>query len=125
MRRLIWGNPFMPRVTTISRFFSSTPPLCGGIEEFSDPIAASALPGSSSQEAYAFVFTCTACNTRSAKKIGKRAYHNGVVLVECPGCKNRHLIADHLGWFDEKGSNVEKYLAEKGETVDKGECREN
>ncbi|KAI9509672.1 DNL zinc finger-domain-containing protein [Russula earlei] len=31
----------------------------------------------------------------------KRAYEKGVVLIECPGCKTRHLIADNIGWFKE------------------------
>lgn len=36
-------------------------------------------------------FTCTApgCSTRSSHTFTKRAYEKGVVLVECPGCKNR------------------------------------
>lgn len=25
------------------------------------------------------------------------------MLVKCPGCGVRHLIADHLGWFDHLG----------------------
>lgn len=44
------------------------------------------------------------------------AYQRGVVLVECPGCNVRHLIADHLGWFGTKGT-VEDFAAERGDTV--------
>lgn len=48
-------------------------------------------------------FTCTVpdCGTRSTHEFSKHSYTKGVVLVECPGCKNRHLIADNLGWFTE------------------------
>ena len=28
-------------------------------------------------------------NTRSAHTFSKRSYTSGIVLVECPGCKNR------------------------------------
>lgn len=36
-------------------------------------------------------FTCTVpeCGTRSKHQFTKRAYEKGIVLVECPGCKNR------------------------------------
>lgn len=38
-------------------------------------------------------FTCTVpdCNTRSTHEFTKQAYQNGVVLVQCPGCKNRYV----------------------------------
>ncbi|RPD64464.1 zf-DNL-domain-containing protein [Lentinus tigrinus ALCF2SS1-7] len=72
-------------------------------------------------------FTCTveACHTRSTHQFTKRSYEKGIVIVECPGCKNRHLIADHLGWFKEstqegKLKTVEDLLRAKGEKVRRG-----
>jgi protein import protein ZIM17 len=36
-------------------------------------------------------FTCTVpdCGTRSTHEFSKRSYTSGIVLIECPGCKNR------------------------------------
>lgn len=45
------------------------------------------------------IFTCSKCNTRAAKAFSKKAYTTGVVIVDCPGCHSKHLIADHLGWW--------------------------
>ncbi len=58
------------------------------------------------------VFTCKVCDTRSARKISKIAYNNGIVIVTCGHCKSKHLIADHIGVFEDKGWDVEKYLKE-------------
>lgn len=68
----------------------------------------------------AILFTCTVCDTRSAKSMSKNSYENGVVIVRCPSCKNLHLIADRLGWLGEPGT-VESFLAEKGIEVRKGD----
>lgn len=32
------------------------------------------------------------CGHRSTHEFSKRSYDHGIVLIECPGCKNRHLI---------------------------------
>lgn len=36
-------------------------------------------------------FTCmvTACGTRSSHMFTRRSYEKGIVIVQCPGCKNR------------------------------------
>jgi len=84
----------------------------------SDSVAPAAPAGDARQEEegrmqiqprLAMVFTCGRCNTRAVKSFSRQAYENGVVLVDCPGCQVRHVIADRKGWFGNAGS-VEDFL---------------
>jgi hypothetical protein len=78
------------------------------------------VPGSQTDnEKYVMMYTCKKCEVRSAKKISKISYHKGVVIVRCPGCKNLHLIADHMGIFEDPGWDIEKYVKANGESFKK------
>lgn len=79
-----------------------------------------ALPDSvdnKGQRRFLLAFTCRVCDQRVEKTISRQAYCHGVVLVECDGCRNRHLIADRLGWFSDQSVDVESLLAARGEHV--------
>lgn len=66
---------------------------------------------------YMLAFTCKKCNHRSSHTISKQAYHHGTVMVKCPKCNNRHLIADHLKIFNDSHITIEDIMKAKGETV--------
>lgn len=91
-------------------------------------------------------FTCTVkdCGERSTHEFAKSSYtkvglspsrhsyslltpnSQGIVIVQCPGCSNRHLIADNLGWFKQPDTaqgelrTVEDLMRAKGEKVRRG-----
>jgi mitochondrial protein import protein ZIM17 len=79
------------------------------------------IPGSQTGgKKLAIIFTCTVCDTRSAKQFTENAYQKGVVIVTCPGCQNKHLIADNLGFFEDRedgGWNIEKAMEKMGQPV--------
>ncbi|KAK9471361.1 zf-DNL-domain-containing protein [Dipodascopsis tothii] len=73
---------------------------------------------------YSITFTCKQCMHRSSHFMSHQAYHNGTVLIQCPSCKNRHLIADHLKIFSDEKITLEDILAKLGEEVVKGRIDE-
>lgn len=98
--------PYSPSMASfrrqiITRPFSSSP-------AFRQKVGASATnPAQGAKEevpSYEMRFTCKRCMTPQTHKISKQGYHHGTVLVTCPGCKNRHLVADHLKVKASRGS---------------------
>ncbi|SLM36300.1 Zinc finger, DNL-type [Lasallia pustulata] len=61
---------------------------------------------------YRLTFTCKPCSHRSSHRVSKQGYHHGTVLITCPNCKNRHVIADHLKVFLDNKSTLEDILAD-------------
>ncbi|PGH05012.1 hypothetical protein AJ79_06898 [Helicocarpus griseus UAMH5409] len=74
----------------------------------------------SEERAFQITFTCKPCSTRSSHRISQHGYYKGTVLITCPGCKNRHVISDHLKIFMDNRSTLEDILAQKGQKLVKG-----
>jgi protein import protein ZIM17 len=82
---------------------------------FSSPTSATLnldnIPGVQTEgDKLILAFTCKVCNKRSGKKISKRSYEHGVVVVRCDGCNNLHLIADRMGVFEDSSWDIMSYL---------------
>ena len=77
------------------------------------------------QPHYELTFTCVPCGDRSRHKVSKQGYHHGSVLITCPGCRNRHVISDHLGIFGNRKLTVEDLMRERGQLVKRGALGED
>ena len=114
-----FSSCFSPRVVAVGTFSSSTsrgkqtPLNRGNSSSSSSSSSDDNATGEKKKELY-MVFTCNKCETRSTKGFSKRAYNYGVVIVTCPGCESKHVVADRLGWFGEKG-DVGDFIKEKTE----------
>lgn len=84
------------------------------------------MPARNPQAYYQLSMTCVPCGHRSHHNISRQGYHRGSVLVACPGCKNRHVVSDHLGVFGDRGGvTVEDLLRDKGQIVRRGSLGED
>lgn len=77
------------------------------------------------QPSYQLTFTCKVCSERSTHQVTKQSYHHGTTLINCPGCKNRHLISDHLKIFSDTGVTLEDIMKDKGQLLQKGRLGED
>jgi mitochondrial protein import protein ZIM17 len=74
---------------------------------------------------YELTFTCIPCGERSSHVVSKQGYHHGSVLISCPGCRNRHVISDHLRIFGDKSVTVEDLMRDRGRLVKRGTLGED
>ncbi|KAM3509039.1 hypothetical protein MY10362_000828 [Beauveria mimosiformis] len=74
---------------------------------------------------YQLSFTCVPCGHRSHHNVSKQGYHTGSTLITCPGCRNRHVISDHLNIFGDRKVTVEDLMREKGRLVKRGSLGED
>ncbi|EPQ32047.1 uncharacterized protein PFL1_00245 [Pseudozyma flocculosa PF-1] len=93
------------------------------------PVTGERTPIGQIQQRLSITFTCSVddCGHRSTHEFAKRSYTHGIVIVQCPGCKNRHLIADNLSWFTETADEpktVEEMVRAKGGKVKWGDTIE-
>lgn len=104
--------PAAPPPAAGSQLNSDCAPLSSSLESIEGP-----SPRDSEQGLYVLRFTCSVCDETSVKKFTKKAYHDGVVIIKCPGCQNLHLVSDQLCWFGEEPTTVVEILEKKGEKV--------
>ncbi|CAH7676608.1 DNL zinc finger-domain-containing protein [Phakopsora pachyrhizi] len=71
------------------------------------------------------------CGHRNQHEFSRQSFESGIVLVQCPNCLNRHLIADNLQWFTSNPTsddpnfrmdlrNIVEIMRSKGEVVRRG-----
>lgn len=106
--------PFEHRLPPLTPQHSLSP-----IKRYNSSLSVSATeprsPVTEDEPSYQLSFTCKPCLYRSSHRVTKHGYHHGTVLVTCPSCKARHVIADHLKVFLDSRKTLEDILREKAE----------
>ena len=101
-------------ITRYQKRLNSTTPLPSQTETaITDPTRPPTEPPTADTPSYQLTFTCKPCKARSSHRVTKQGYHKGTVLITCPSCHARHLIADHLRVFVDKKSALEDILMQK------------
>ena len=69
---------------------------------------------------FALQYTCKVCNTKNRVIVSRQAYREGMVIVVCKGCNNKHWIADNLD-PTLAHNNIEEYFEScgKADTVNR------
>ncbi|KAK3694355.1 DNL zinc finger-domain-containing protein [Podospora appendiculata] len=118
-----------PRASTEASSSPSPSPSSSDTSSSSSALASATTPTSKSslsqQPHYELTFTCVPCGERSRHKMSKQGYHHGSVLIACPGCRNRHVISDHLRIFGDRNMTIEDLMRERGQLVKKGTLGED
>lgn len=113
------GRELIPKAALYNHFspMNVTPATSASAvfkRSFSNVLSFNDIPGVKTPgEKLIMMYTCKVCDTRSVKKISKVGYNHGVVIVRCPCCDSKHLIADNLGVFEDKGWNIHDVLSQK------------
>ena len=124
--------PQLWTITTLGRQARSFPPLAKFRLQSSQSWPASTVPTTNEasvkpsaqrqrqEPSYLLRFTCKPCLNTSTHTISKHGYHHGTVLITCPNCKQRHIMADHLKIFSDENITIEDIMKRKGTAVSRG-----
>lgn len=76
------------------------------------------IPENVGADKLSIAFTCNQCDARVSKQFSRHAYHHGVVIIQCPSCESKHLIADNLGWYTSSALTSPSAKSVGGRTVE-------
>ena len=120
LRKHLANTPSVANQLRRESTVSAPKPLTDRSESLEQQQAEEIAARKAQEPAYELTFTCKKCSERSTHRVTKQAYHHGTCLITCPGCKNRHLISDHLKIFSDKNITLEDIMKEKGQLLRKG-----
>ena len=102
LSRLLYRHPAAPQRSALSlvrlgqRLYSDSvtnaPPSAQHLSQNTSDSVKAEQPD---EPKYSLTFTCKVpeCDERTSHMFSKRAYHHGIVIIQCPKCKNRCVPA--------------------------------